>query len=712
VLIGLIAGAFVGLFLGERSSIFQIAADGFVKLLQMAVLPYLTVTITASIGGLRLEALRALGVRTLAVLAGLWAIAFAFAFAMPLTFPSRRTGAFFSTTLLEPTPALNLVDLYIPANPFFALANNIVPGVVVFSVVVGIAMIAVPDKQQLLDVLVTASRVLARAMRFVTQLTPYGIFAIVASIAGTVRLEELGRLEVYLVAYAALALLLGLWVLPGLVSALTPIPARAIFAATHEALLTAAIAGDLFIVLPILISASKDLVAQYCPTAADAHALPDLIVPIAYNFPHCGKLLSVSFILFAGWFSDAIVRPADYPQLAVAALATLFGSITAAIPYLLDLFRIPADTFQLFLASSVINSRLGSLVAAMHTVALALLGTCAVTGLLRWRGRALLRYGVITASLAIAVLGATRLVAENLLYTSPGATNVLDTMQVRQPVAAVVRRSEPAPDGESPPRPRLDAILERGTLRVGYLHDSLPFAFLNQREELVGFDVALMHQLARELGVSLEFVPAARAILDHPSAAAALLRGGCDLLIGGIAVTASRAGAMQISSTYLTETLGFVVRDDARSRFGSWEEIRRNRDLTIAVPPVPYYADKLRQRLPNARLVTSATTDDAFASLAAGASAVALPAERGSAWTLRYPQYSVAVPMPDLIKVPLAYAMPTGEPALTAFVNTWLDLKRHDGTIEALYQYWILGRAAEPLGPRWSIMRNVLHWVP
>ena len=85
VLIGLIAGAFVGVFLGERSSIFQIAADGFVKLLQMAVLPYLTVTITASIGGLRLEALRALGVRTLAVLAGLWAIAFAFAFAMPTT---------------------------------------------------------------------------------------------------------------------------------------------------------------------------------------------------------------------------------------------------------------------------------------------------------------------------------------------------------------------------------------------------------------------------------------------------------------------------------------------------------------------------------------------------------------------------------------------------------------------------------------------------
>ena len=408
-----------------------------------------------------------------------------------------------------------------------------------------------------------------------------------------------------------------------------------------------------------------------------------------------------------------MVRPADYPQLAIAALATLFGSITAAIPFLLDLFRISADTFQLFLASSVVNARLGSLVAAMHTVALALLGTCAVTGLLRWHVRTLLRYVLITAGLTIAGLGGARLVAENLLHTSPGAIHVLDTMRVHQPVGTVVRLNEPAVvDGARPPRPRLDAILGRGTLRVGYLLDSLPFAFLNQRSELVGFDVALMHQLARELGVTLEFAPAERAILDQPSTAAALLGSGeCDLLIGGIAVTTTRAGALQISSTYLNETLGFVVRDDERRRFGSWEEIRRHGALTIAVPPVPYYTDKLRQRLPNAQLVALATTDAAFASLAAGTSAVVLPAERGSAWTLRYPQYSVAVPMPDLIKVPLAYAMPRDEPELAAFVNTWIDLKRHDGTIEALYQYWILGRTAEPPGPRWSIIRDVLHWV-
>ena len=42
-------------------------------------------------------------------------------------------------------------------------------------------------------------------------------------------------------------------------------------------------------------------------------SLPDVIVPASFNFPHAGKLLSLSFILFAGWFSGAPVRMATIP---------------------------------------------------------------------------------------------------------------------------------------------------------------------------------------------------------------------------------------------------------------------------------------------------------------------------------------------------------------------------------------------------------------
>ncbi len=229
--------------------------------------------------------------------------------------------------------------------------------------------------------------------------------------------EQLGRLQVYLITYVGVALLLSLWVLPGLVAALTPIRVREMFSLTRDALITAFVAGDLFIVLPTLIEASRTLVARHAPQVKEAVELPDVLVPVSFNFPHTGKLLSLSFILFAGWFADAPMALDDYPQLAVTGLLTFFGSLNAAVPFLLDLFRIPADTFQLFLGTGVINSRFGTLVAAVHTLVVAVLGTCAITGMAHVRKGPVLRYLAITALLTVAVIGGARVLFAGFLRT-------------------------------------------------------------------------------------------------------------------------------------------------------------------------------------------------------------------------------------------------------------------------------------------------------
>ena len=156
-----------------------------------------------------------------------------------------------------------------------------------------------------------------------------------------------------------MAPLLSLWVLPGLVAAVTPIRTRDILGESRDALITAFIAGDLFIVLPGLVQASQRLLARLGPGGGQTDQLTDVIVPASFNFPHTGKLLSLSFVLFAGWFADAMVPRSDYPQLAVSGLLSFFGSLNAAVPFLLDHFRIPADTFQLFLATGIVNSRVG-----------------------------------------------------------------------------------------------------------------------------------------------------------------------------------------------------------------------------------------------------------------------------------------------------------------------------------------------------------------
>ncbi len=707
ILIGLVVGVATGLFLGERAVVFKWAADGFVKLLQMTVLPYVTISIISSLGSLNYDQAKTLGLRAGAVLLVLWAIALGFSFLFPLAFPDVQSASFFSTTLVERREPFNFVDLYIPSNPFYSLANNIVPAVVLFSVVLGIALIGVPRRQVVLDVLGVMSSAVSRATRFVLGLSPYGLFAIAATTSGTLNLDQIGRLQVYLVTYVAIALLVSLWVIPGLIAALTPIRMGEIFDLTRNALLTAFVAGDLFIVLPSLTEASKALLARHAGGDERAVGLPDTIVPASFNFPHTGKLLSMSFILFAGWFADAAVPIHDYPQLALTGLVTFFGSLNSAVPFLLDIFRIPADTFQLFLATGVINSRFGSLVAATHTLAVALLGSCAIMGLVRFDAKKLVRYGVITAILTIGIVGGIRTVFATVFRPTYDKGKVLANMRMRTPpVDTVVTQSftatAPVPEGT----PELDVIRDRAALRVAYLPDALPFAYVNDRGELVGFDVELMHMLARELGLRLEFVQ-----VDRDEAMATVASGVCDLVVGGVAVTTDRARAVLFSAPYLDETTAFIVHDSNRTRFATWDDVQEAGEIRLVVPNVPYYIQKVRERVPRARLAIVPDAKSVFSALADGADAAVLPAERGSAWTLLHPEYSVVVPEPGVIKVPLAFPLARQDERFASFVNTWIDLKRRDGTLDALYRYWILGQSAEKRAPRWSVIRNVLHWV-
>ena len=273
------------------------------------------------------------------------------------------------------------------------------------------------------------------------------------------------------------------------------------------------------------------------------------------------------------------------------------------------------------------------------------------------------------------------------------------------PVEATTLRSAPAAEAPDA-RPVLDTIRARGVLRVGYVDDGLPFSFFNAKGDLVGLDIDLAHRLASELHVGLEFRPIDRAkIAEHLSA------GYCDFVTGGVAVTTLRAGTMLFSDAYMDETLAFVVPDAARERFSTWASIGEMRGLTLAVPNVAYYIDLLKRRLPHAEIRIVTTAEDLFAQWDPTLDAFALPAERGSAWTLLYPKFTVVVPEPGIIKVPVAFPLARHDQAFATFMNTWIDLKRKDGTLQQLYDYWVLGRNAVRPTPRWSIMRNVLQWV-
>jgi ABC-type amino acid transport substrate-binding protein len=540
-------------------------------------------------------------------------------------------------------------------------------------------------------------------MNFVVALMPYGVFAIGAVVAGTLSLEDLRRLQVYLISYTGMALLLSLWILPGLAAALSPVPYGALLSRTRDALVLAFMTTNLFAVLPLLTEHAKALVHEYAHTDASA---TDVIVPASFNVPHSGKLLSLSFLLFAGWFVDSPVRLADYPWLAGTGVLTMFGNVNAAVPFLLDMLRIPADTFRLFVASAVVNARFGTLVAAVHTLVLAVLGTCAVTGTLSVTFSRLFRYAVVTVLLTVFVVGSTRVLLQFVLAAPHGQARVLSDMRMLRERGPAVVVPETAPRLPPAAGSIVDRVRQRGILRVGYFDDSLPYAYRSGAGELIGFDVEMAMQLAADLNVTAEFVRLPRTVLDS-----GLDPDSCDIVMSGAVVTTDRSMRVQFSTSYLNETIAFLVPDYRAPAFSEWANIRSMARLRVAVPGTAYYMRKLRDELDSAEIVPIAGLDEAFSALRGNVDAVLVTAERGSAFTLMYPAYSVAVPKPRPAKVPLAYAIAGRDAAMLSLVNSWIELKRDDGTIDRLFAHWIMGQMPGAKTPRWSVIRDVLHWV-
>ena len=170
---------------------------------------------------------------------------------------------------------------------------------------------------------------------------------------------------------------------------------------------------------------------------------------------------------------------ARYPQLAASGFFSLFGSLNAAVPFLLDLFRIPADTFQLFLATGVVNSRFGTLVAGVHTVAVGLLGSARDCRTARFQSAR----GWCASSSSTAVLSAAIILGLRAGFATflDAASDGRDVVNALQPIAsppvddAQVRRPADVTDTELPaPNGVLAAIYARQTLRVGVRrHDAL-----------------------------------------------------------------------------------------------------------------------------------------------------------------------------------------------------------------------------------------------
>ncbi len=259
----------------------------------------------------------------------------------------------------------------------------------------------------------------------------------------------------------------------------------------------------------------------------------------------------------------------------------------------------------------------------------------------------------------------------------------------------------------------LAQIRDRAVLRICYVSKDFPSAYFNNADppQLVGFDIEMAHRFARSLGLPLEFLP----VINEIEAARLLNKASCDIFLSALPISPDSAERFALTSPIYTSSVGLIVKDNRRNEFRTWDNIRNQRaSFRVAIPDIPDAYSLAMDLMPDAILVPYRAKVDLKKILESGApdiDAIASMSEEGAAETLLYPDFSLVIPRPTVFN-PAAYAFAADNNELRQSFDAWLVAEKSRGTVDQLHRHWMLGEAAQIQGPpRWSVIRNVLHWV-
>jgi ABC-type amino acid transport substrate-binding protein len=179
--------------------------------------------------------------------------------------------------------------------------------------------------------------------------------------------------------------------------------------------------------------------------------------------------------------------------------------------------------------------------------------------------------------------------------------------------------------------------------------------------------------------------------------------------MAGIYVTNERIENVKVSDSYFRGPLVMVVPSNRAHKFLSRQKIAGIEDLKIAVFYDQVFLNLVSETFPQAQMKVVSNLQE-MASFN-GFDAVIWTLTQGSILASIKPGLSVVVPTDLGPPFLFAYPMPPNSNELREYVNYWLDLKEDDGFTKRMNDYWILGKPSVDPSPRWSVIRNVLHWV-
>ncbi len=719
IAVGLVMGVLTGLFFGEYCEPLELIGRAYVGLLQMTVLPYLVLSLVGKMGRLNPQQARMLGVVAVGVMLLLWLIGIILIVVLSSMLPPIDGASFFNPVHEHITYSQeSFLSNYIPTNIFHALSREYVPAVVLFCLCLGSALMLVPGKERLIDLLDLCSAGITRINVLLVRLAPVGLFTLTAAAAGTLEVDELSRLQAYVLLFTIACGVAAFAALPLLASSLTHVGYRKLLKASGEPMLIAIATGKLFVALPQIAEKCEELIHEdeLARQAEEAGSEPrdeslqestvSVLVPLAYPFPHIGKLFAFLFISFAAWYAGQSLTTGQTASMATTGVVSSFASPLITIPYMLDRYHLPQDLMTLFILPGFLTTRLADLVGVMHLMVLSVV----VTSVLQGRYRLRLKRLVISI-VSMAVCLAIAVVVSRAYLASTTFAYDLDqrflSLEINSPHedVAVYAPGETIPPRQVNGRSTLDRIRSDRVIRVGYHPDHLPYSFFNKKGHLVGYDVELMHQLANRLDVRLEFVP-----YQYGTLVDDLQSGAVDVGVGGVMMNPSRLLEAGFSRPYQTVTLSVVTPDFKRAEFDLWNDPHRRAGSKLGVVQEDL-AGVARRELENTEVVVVESMRAYFDGRYPDLDGLLVPAEEGAAWNVLHPKHTVMVPEPQLQRPVCMVVRPDDAEWLT-FINRWLDFEELDGNPARLRGYWVEGGGTKERPPRWCIARDVLGWLP
>ncbi len=228
----------------------------------------------------------------------------------------------------------------------------------------------------------------------------------------------------------------------------------------------------------------------------------------------------------------------------------------------------------------------------------------------------------------------------------------------------------------------LNNVIESNELRVCFEAGYMPFEMKAKNGEYVGFDIDIAKLLAKSIGV--KHVPVNTA---WDGIIPALLTDKCDILIGGMTITAQRNLKVNFADPYIVVGQSLLIKPDLAGVITSYKDLNDPK-YTVAAKLGTTGEISVKKLIPKA-------TMRLFESEAEGALEVA----NGNADALVYDLPSNAIFSAQnkgrvthidqaFTYEPLGWAIRKGDPDFTSFLNTFLRQIKGDGTYDRIYNKW------------------------